>query len=121
MPQLGLLQVVALGERRFRIRDHAVHAGGLLRASVELLEDVESGIPEPFGNCRRILARIVGDHPDLFTRPYQLDSGLWVSARLAEVLPLPPELKQELLEMGGAQERLARLSALLPAAPSAPS
>jgi Lon protease-like protein len=121
MPQLGLLQVVARGERRFRIRDHAVHQGGLLRGSVELLEEADAGIPEAFRNCRRILERVVDDHPELFERPYQFDSALWVTARLAEVLPLPPELKQELLEMALASERLARLSAVLPTAPSAPS
>jgi uncharacterized protein len=121
MPQLGLLQVVARGEQRFRIRDHAVHAGGLLRGSVEALDEAESEIPEQFRNCRRILERVLDDHPEIFERPYRLDSGLWVSARLAEVLPLPPELKQELLEMDTARERLARLSAVLPTAPSAPS
>jgi Lon protease-like protein len=121
MPQLGLLQVVARGEQRFRIRDHSVQAGGLLRGSVELLGETDSEVPEALRNCRRILERVLDDHPELFERPYQLDSALWVSARLAEVLPLPTELKQDLLEMDAAAERLARLSALLPSAPSAPS
>ena len=121
MPQLGVLQVAVRGEGRFRIRNHAVHAGGLLRGSVELLDEQESDIPEAFRNCRRILERVVEDHPQLFERPYRLDSALWVSGRLAEVLPLPAELKQELLEMESARERLARLSAVLPSAPSAPS
>jgi Lon protease-like protein len=121
MPQLGVLQVVARGEQRFRIREHAVHAGGLLRASVDLLGEEESDVPEAFRNCRRILERVLDDHPALFDRPYRLDSALWVSGRLAEVLPLPAELKQELLEMDGARERLARLSAVLPTAPAAPS
>jgi uncharacterized protein len=121
MPQLGVLQVTAHGGQRFRIRDHAVHSGGLLRGAVELLPEIESEIPEAFRICRRILERIVDDHPDLFARPYALDSGLWVSARLAEVLPFPIEMKQELLEMETARERLARLSAVLPSAPSGAS
>jgi Lon protease-like protein len=121
MPQLGVLNVIASGGQRFRIRNHAVHAGGLLRGSVELLSDTEGPIAEPFRNCRRILERVIDDHPELFERPHRLDSGLWVSARLAEVLPLAPALKQELLEMDAASERLARLSAILPTAPSAPS
>jgi Lon protease-like protein len=121
MPQLGVLQVVAGGEQRFRILDHAVHPGGLLRGSVELLDEEDSAIPEALRNCRRILERVLDDHPDLFERPYRLDSALWVAGRLAEVLPLPAELKQELLEMDRAEERLARLSAVLPSAPSAPS
>jgi hypothetical protein len=43
MPQLGLLQIVARGERRFRILRQRAQADGLLRASVELLpQDAES-------------------------------------------------------------------------------
>ncbi len=121
MPQLGLLQVVARGEQRFRIRDHAIQRGGLLRGSVEPLEETDGEVPEAYRNCRRILERVIDDHPQLFERPYRLDSALWVSGRLGEVLPLPPELKQELLETDTALGRLARLSAVLPAAPSAPS
>jgi uncharacterized protein len=121
MPQLGLLQVVARGEQRFRIRDHAVHRGGLLRGSVELLPESDGDIPEACRNCRRILERVIEDHPELFERPHRLESALWVSGRLTEVLPLPPELKQELLETESAPARLARLSAVLPSAPSAPS
>jgi len=121
MPQLGLLQVVARGEQRFRIRSRTVQPDGLARAAIELVDEVDAPVPPHLANCARILHRVVAEQPGLFDRPHRLDSALWVSARLAEVLPLASELKQELLEMDAALARLERLSALLPKAPSEPS
>ena len=46
-------------------------------------------------------------------RPHRLDSCAWVSARLAELLPLPLEAKQALLEMDDGKARLRRLNALV--------
>jgi Lon protease-like protein len=39
MQQLGLLQILARGGRRFRIVEHRAQPDGLLRATVELLPD----------------------------------------------------------------------------------
>jgi Lon protease-like protein len=39
MHQLGLLQIVARGGRRFRVLDHRAQPDGLLRATVELLPE----------------------------------------------------------------------------------
>src|SRR5229473_6626536 len=41
MPQLGLLQVIARGEARFRILTRRVQADGLARASIEILPEDE--------------------------------------------------------------------------------
>jgi Lon protease-like protein len=58
---------------------------------------------------RRLLERLVAEHgEDVFARPHRFDSCAWVGARLAEILPLPGALKQQLLEMDG----LPRLEAL---------
>jgi Lon protease-like protein len=86
MPQLGVLQVSALGERRFRILERRVEPNGLARARVELLA------PEPDS---------------------QAPGSLAFCARLAERLPLPLELLQELLELDDAPARFARVNALL--------
>jgi uncharacterized protein len=114
MPQLGVLQVVARGERRFRIRSRAVQPDGLARAKVELLDDEENAQVPP--SCRRavaVLGRLIDEHADLFEAPHRTDSAAWVSARLAEVLPLDPLTKQALLEMEDVVERLERVNALL--------
>jgi len=114
MPQLGLLQVSARGERRFRIRSRRVQRDGLARASVELLPDeADAPIPPEAARCARILERVIEEHPDLLERPHHLDSCLWVSARLAELLPLPNETKQALLEIDDGRARLTRLNGLV--------
>jgi uncharacterized protein len=114
MPQLGVLQIVALGERRFRIRSRRVDPGGLARAAVDLLApESDAPIPAQAARCVKILERVIDEHPDLVERPHHLDSCAWVSARLAEVLPLPLESKQALLELDDGRARLERLNALV--------
>ena len=116
MPQLGLLQVIARGETRFRILTRRVQADGLARASVEILaEETDSEIPDNCKRCARLLERLIQQQPSLFEAPHKLDSCSWVSSRLAEILPLPLVQKQELLELADARARLERLNALLTA------
>lgn len=110
MQQLGLLQIVAQGSQRFRILERRLQADGLARASVELLpEESDAPVPARLAVCRQLLERIAAEHGErLFAQPFRFDSSAWVGARLAEVLPLPGPLKQQLLELDG----LARLEAL---------
>ncbi len=117
MPQLGLLQITARGESRFRILERRVQADGLARASIEMLDEAADGpVAEAFRQCVKLLERVIEQHPALFERPHRLDSCAWVSSRLAEVLPLPLEAKQALLELDDGRTRLERLNALVQAA-----
>jgi Lon protease-like protein len=59
------------------------------------------------------MERVIEQHPELVERPHRLDSCAWVSARLAELLPLPLEGKQALLELSDSSERLTRITALI--------
>lgn len=114
MPQLGVLQVTALGERRFRILERRVQRDGLVRASIEVLPHEEDApVPQTCIACVKLLERVVEQQAALFEPPHRLDSASWVSARLAELLPLPLPAKQELLELTDARARLERLNALL--------
>jgi Lon protease-like protein len=100
MPQLGLLEIV---ER-----------SGLQRARVELLpDDEDAAVPAQCAACVRLLERVIEQHAGLLAAPHRLESASWVSARLAELLPLPLAAKQELLELSDAPARLERLNALL--------
>ena len=113
MPQLGVLQVLAVGSQRFRIRERRVEPGGLARGDVELMDaDQDAAIPESCARCVKILQRVVDEQPDLLEPP-QMASASWVGARLVELLPLPLDAKQELLELTDARARLERLNALL--------
>jgi Lon protease-like protein len=110
MQQLGLLQVVAQGERRFRILERRLQDDGLARAEVELLpEESDAPVPERLAACRTLLERIAAEHGErLFAQPWRMDSCAWVAARLAEVLQLPGAVKQQLL----LQDGLPRLETL---------
>jgi len=114
MPQLGLLQVLAHGESRFRILERRTEPNGLQRAQVELLaEDEDAAVPAHCSACVRLLERVIEQHAGLLAPPHRLQSASWVGARLAELLPLPLAAKQELLELADAGARLDRLNALL--------
>lgn len=114
MPQLGVLQIVALGEGRFRILERRVQADGLARGRVETIADDADGVvPAESARCARLLERVLQESPDVVGAPHRLDSASWVGMRLAELLPLPLESKQQLLEMTDARARLARLTGLL--------
>ena len=115
MAQLGVLKIVAQGVRRFRVQATRVQDDGLVLGTVEFLaEETDVPVPAELLACRQLLQRVLEEHGErLFAKPFNLDSSAWVSARLAEVLPLPGHVKQSLLEMDGVRrlEAVARLIA----------
>jgi Lon protease-like protein len=114
MQQLGVLQIVAAGEARFRVLEHHAQRDGLLVGHVELLPaETDGPIPATCEPALRLLERVIEQHAELFPEPHHLRSAAWVSARLAEILPLPLPAKQELLEVDDARVRLERVNALL--------
>ncbi|HEX5093478.1 MAG TPA: LON peptidase substrate-binding domain-containing protein [Burkholderiales bacterium] len=114
MAQLGVLQIVALGGRRFRILERRVQKDGLARARVALLdEEVDSSLAAD-DLCARILRRALESGGEgLFEPPARYESAAWVSARLAELLPLSLESKQRLLELDAALDRIEILRRLV--------
>jgi len=115
MPHLGMFVLRSRGQQPFRILDRSTLADGLIRAEVEFLEDAAGEVQdEALSLCRRVLEQIVGRlGTDYFFLPLQYDDPRWVSYRLAEVLPLPMDEKQALLEARSDGDRLARLQAML--------
>ena len=114
MQHLGLLQIVAQGERRFRAAATRVQDDGLVLGEIEYLaEEADAPVPVDLDACRHLIERLVAEHGErLFAKPFRLDSSVWVSARLAEVLPLSAAVKQSLLELDGVQ-RLQAVQRLL--------
>ena len=115
MQQLGLLSVKARGEQRFRILDARVTDAGLIRASVELLpQDTDAQLPAEFDACAELLKRVIEEHgTHLVAAPMRFDSSSWVSARLAEILPVPLAAKQRLMELEDALQRAGILHKFL--------
>lgn len=114
MAQLGVLEIIAQGESRFRILERRVEKNGLQMALVEILPvEKDAPVPDSCSACVRLLERVIDQHAGLLPSPHKLDSAAWVSARLAELLPLPLPAKQELLEFDDASARLERVNSLL--------
>jgi Lon protease-like protein len=113
MPQFGLFQLIARGGQRFRLRETRVGANQLISAEVDLLPaDAADGEIDPV--CAEVLKAIIdrvgADH---FPAPIRLTDAAWVGYRLAEVLPLEPAEKQELLEITDTTARFQRLRQFL--------
>jgi uncharacterized protein len=113
MPQLGMFHLVARGGGRFRIRDMQVAPNHLISAVVEPIPpDSPPDAVDPL--CREVLQSIVEKvGAERFPAPLKLDDAAWIGYRLAEVMPLEARVKQELLELTDAGQRLERLHALL--------
>lgn len=122
--QPGVLQIVVRGERRFSVVDHAVEGNGLLTGTVRWLEDPPS-VPVPAGQADLValLRRIAADHPEAISPPHAFGDAAWTGARLAEILPIPLDAKQALLELTDWTSRLEiiqrflRQRGVLPTAP----
>jgi hypothetical protein len=115
MPQLGMLHVVALGEQRFRILERSVQPDGLARARVELLAAEQDAALDPAADlCARVLRKAIDTAGEgLVEPPLRYDSAAWVSARLAELLPLSGASRQRLLAMDDARDRIEILRRLI--------
>lgn len=119
--QPALLAVACRGVQRFRLLSHEQGPYGVWYGEVELLpDDLSMDIPPDLQSLADQLGRLIrgaqqagrlGDIPLL--APYRLDECGWVANRWAELLPLPSELKVELMAADDAVERLRRLSGYL--------
>ena len=115
MPQLGILMLKVRGSRRFRIISCDAQADGLLRATVELIDEVEGQeIPAAQQGLLPLLRKIVSDlGPDKMPEPHAFDDATWVGYRLTEILPVKALAKQKLLELDDPVSRLEILYAYL--------
>lgn len=115
----GLLGLTCSGESRFRVQAHTVRTDALVVAVVDALGPEPDFVIAPAQERLRRLLRDILDRDEV--RAYRTllderwDSGAWVGYRLAELLPLPAEARQGLLEIDAPEQRLAVLEALLEA------
>ena len=114
-PQPGLIMLQCRGSQRFRIaqRNHLVH--GLWIADVEHLDpDMAVPVPDDLKKASHALAQVLHTlqqrDPDtpgaLVPTAAQLDDCGWVANRWCELLPVPLELKQRLMELDNPLVRL---------------
>lgn len=110
MPQLGILNIVAHGGERFRILDHRAQTDGLVRAKIELLPNPPvKPIPHDYARLVPMLRALIDALETPPPQPYRFYDAAWVADRWAEMLPLPMQQRQALLEL---DDGVARLDAI---------
>ena len=121
-PQPGLMIIRASGTQRFRItsRDQLKH--GLWIADVQRLPaDQSVPLPSDLQHTADALRKLIdslqqrnGPEGQLpLQGPWRLDDCGWVANRWCELLPLPTEMKQRLMELDNPLVRLELVSDVL--------
>ena len=120
MPELGLMMVRVRGGERFRIHETRVYPDQRLEALTEPIPpDPEVAPSDMHVQCARALKLVIddmearlrtSDEPDdatPFARPLRMDSASWVANRWCEILPIPLQARQKLLELEDPSMRLS--------------
>jgi len=120
-PGPGLMVIRCTGEQRFRITASDQLKHGLWVADVSRL-DVDMAVTVPddlkpvaqaLGNLIHTLQQRAPSQPLPLQEPWRLDDCGWVANRWCELLPLPLELKQRLMELDNPLVRLELVSDVL--------
>jgi uncharacterized protein len=101
MEQLGVLRVRTEGVQRFRIINWQVAKSCLISAEVQMLpRDKQIPLFPELRECANVLKRVIEKMgTGHFRLPLKLDEPSWVGYRLAELLPIKLNEKQEILEI----------------------
>ena len=123
VPQPGLMVIRCEGTKRFEISQREKLKHGLWIANATYLQDDQSvqipadlqGTADALGKLIRTLQERSDVSPEQMPllAPYRLDDCGWVANRWCELLPMPPELKQRLMELDNPLLRLELISDIL--------
>ena len=121
-PRPGLMVIRASGAQRFRITASDQLRHGLWVADVQRIDvDMAVPIPDDLQHTSVALAKLIESlrqravAPDQMPvqEPLQLQDSGWVANRWCELLPLPMQLKQRLMELDNPLVRLELVSDVL--------
>ena len=121
-PQPGLLHIRCQGEQRFTVQRSEKLRHGLWVADAELLPaDAAVPVPADLQNSVQMLRRLLEQLQDKqvpaeqmpLLAPYQLEDCGWVANRWCELLPLPVEVRQQLMTLDNPLVRLELVGDLL--------
>ncbi len=113
----GLLGISAEGGERFQVATTRVRDNGLVHGEVRFWPDEPTvSLPPEHGLLATILERLIEKAGGPFAKADRscYDDASWVGFRLAELLPLEPPERQQLLQMTDPLQRLARLMHYVP-------
>jgi uncharacterized protein len=114
-PQPNVFALDVIGDQRFEIVSSRVRSNGLHHAQVRWIP-AEAVIPlspqfEPLAALLKPVVDALGE--TRFAPPFDFADSTWVGNRLAEILTIPPAIKQTLLEINDAELRLKTLNQLI--------
>ena len=111
----GLLGIVTRGRRKFMLLETFEAADHLLMGRVDFLADEAPGELLPEHDALVGVLKELIQHPLVQKLNIKVDfeEARSVSYRLAELLPIEPEIKQALLQLRWPRERLAELSRIV--------
>jgi uncharacterized protein len=121
-PRPGLMMIRANGAQRFRIQSSDQLKHGLWVADVErIAADMTVAVPDDLKKTAEALAKLIeslqqkAESPARMPPqgPWRLDDCGWVANRWCEFLPLPMQLKQQLMELENPLVRLELVSDVL--------
>ncbi|WP_397408892.1 LON peptidase substrate-binding domain-containing protein [Polaromonas sp.] len=122
VPQPGLMAIRCIGTQRFEVSRREKLKHGLWIADVTRLDDdLAIPVPEDLRGTANALGKLIrtlqergvpADQMPL-EPPYRLDDCGWVANRWCELLPMPLELKQRLMELDNPLVRLELVSDIL--------
>ena len=122
VPQPGLMMIRCVGTQRFEISAREKLKHGLWIANVTRLDDDQVvPVPEDLQRTANALGKLikslqerkVPDDQMPLLAPYQLEDCGWVANRWCELLPMPVDLKQRLMELDNPLLRLELVSDIL--------
>lgn len=110
----GLLGITVRGEQRFKVEKTDLQKDKLCLGDVIMLDEDEECLPVSYQGFSDLLKEI-GKRYELpfINEPERFEEAVWVSDRLAELLPFDISAKQSLLEMDSALNRFDYMQALL--------
>ena len=108
----GLLGIRCLGERKFKVVARRVQSDGLNMGTVEWTPpEPAADLTAEYSHLGVLLRKVLPELGEMYESvPKHFDDASWVSARLAEILPIHLAEKQVCLELDDPLQRLARLS-----------
>jgi Lon protease-like protein len=111
----GLLGITVIGRERFELIERDRRPDGLYVGRVTLLDpEPEEAVAPEHAALVTLLQRLLAQLPIYRSIEPRYGDAVWVSHRLAELLPLPLPVKQSMLEQPGGQRRLEQLRGALP-------
>jgi uncharacterized protein len=120
--QPGLFNIKCVGTQKFKINAASQQTDGLWIGDVELLEpETDLAVPSDLTPAKVYFEQLLTSlaHEEIpenempFSRPFKLDSCVWLSSRWCEILDMPLLEKQRMLALDDALLRLTLINDML--------